>query len=249
MGDVGFMLVHGGAHDSRCWSRLVPHLEGPALAIDLPGRGAHPGDLSSLTSSDFVASAVADLDAFTEAERVVLVGHSMAGITLPGVVARRPERVARVVFVSCFVPREGSTIMADMPAPMRVMAAVLAYRHRLRRRSQGQLQLQLSPFVAKRGFCSDMDAEQTAFTLSVLVPEVEGIVDERVSRADMPGPDVVPRTWVKLLRDRSLPPKLQDRLIANLGRCDVRTIDAGHDVMISRPQELASVLNEVRLAV
>lgn len=247
MADAGFILVHGGAHDARCWSRLVPHLDGPALAVDLPGRGSHPGDLSALTSADFVESAVADLDAFTEAERVVLVGHSMAGITLPGVVARRPDRVARVVFVSCFVPREGSTIMADMPAPMRVMAAVLAFRHRLRRRSPQQLQL--SSFVAKRGFCSDMDGEQTAFTLSVLVPEVEGIVYERVSRADMPGPDVVPRTFVKLLRDRSLPPKLQDRLIANLGDCDVRTIDAGHDVMISRPAELASVLNEIRLAV
>ena len=85
MSELGFMLVHGGGHDSRCWEPLMPHLDGPTLAIDLPGRGRHPAALSGITVSDFVDSAVADLDNFHDAQRVVLVGHSMAGLTIPGV--------------------------------------------------------------------------------------------------------------------------------------------------------------------
>ena len=36
------VLVHGGGFDSRCWDPLLPHLAGPAIAVDLPGRGVTP---------------------------------------------------------------------------------------------------------------------------------------------------------------------------------------------------------------
>ena len=43
------VLIHGGGLDSRCWERLAPHLAGPVLTVDLPGRGAHPASLGSVT--------------------------------------------------------------------------------------------------------------------------------------------------------------------------------------------------------
>ena len=43
-----FVLIHGGAHSSRCWEPTVPLLDGPVLAIDLPGRGAHPAPLDAV---------------------------------------------------------------------------------------------------------------------------------------------------------------------------------------------------------
>ena len=60
-----FVLIHGGAHSSRCWDRLVPLFDAPALAIDLPGRGA-VGDIEEGNVAD-----------------AVLVGHSMAGLEHP----------------------------------------------------------------------------------------------------------------------------------------------------------------------
>ncbi|MEV0891677.1 alpha/beta fold hydrolase [Promicromonospora sp. NPDC050262] len=83
----GFMLVHGGGHDARCWAPLTGHLDGPFLAADLPGCGTRPADLSQVTLDDLVLAAVADLDDFDTAEKVVLIGHSMAGITIPAVAA------------------------------------------------------------------------------------------------------------------------------------------------------------------
>ena len=234
MGDVGFLLVHGGGHDSRCWSRMTPHLAGPSLAVDLPGRGGHPARLDSLTIADFVDSVVEDLDSFRDAERVVLVGHSMAGVTIPGVAARRPDRVAHLAFISCFVPKEGGSIALEMPKPLQMISRLFSRR---------PVEKPMSPRMAKYMFCTGMDQEQVDFTTSILVSEARGIFAEPVSRADLPPANLIPRTFVKLLQDKSLRPKFQDRLIANLGDCDVKQLDSGHDAMISKPVELASILS------
>jgi len=97
-------------------------------------------------------------------------------------------------------------------------------------------------------FCNDMDEEQTRFVLDRTGTEAAAILAEPVSRAGIPAE--LPKTFVKLLRDQSLAPDHQDVLVQNLrdspgGEVDVVTIDAGHDVMISRPKELADVLNGI----
>jgi hypothetical protein len=97
-------------------------------------------------------------------------------------------------------------------------------------------------------FCNDMDDEQTRFVLDRTGTEAAGVLAEPVSRVGIP-PEL-PKTFVKLLRDQSLPPDHQDVLAQNLrdspgGEVDVVAIDAGHDVMISRPKELADVLNRL----
>ncbi|HZO09641.1 MAG TPA: hypothetical protein VFC77_09685 [Myxococcota bacterium] len=59
----------------------------------------------------------------------------------------------------------------------------------------------------------------------------------------------VPRCYVKLLRDQALAPAIQDEAIGNAGPgCAVHELDAGHNVMISRPRELAHILNRVARA-
>jgi surfactin synthase thioesterase subunit len=62
------VLVHGGA-------------------VDLPGRRGKPGDLCTLNIADWVNSVVGDIED-AQLNDVVIVGHSMAGLTVPGVVAK-----------------------------------------------------------------------------------------------------------------------------------------------------------------
>jgi pimeloyl-ACP methyl ester carboxylesterase len=97
-------------------------------------------------------------------------------------------------------------------------------------------------------FCNDMDAEQTQYVLDRTGTDAAVVLAEPVSRAGIPAD--LPKTFVKLRRDQSLPPDHQDVLAQNLrdspgGDVDVVTIDAGHDVMISRPEALAEVLNRI----
>ena len=54
---------------------------------------------------------------------VVLVGHSLAGITLPGVAACVPDRLSRVGFVAATVPEHGQSVVEALEAATREVAA------------------------------------------------------------------------------------------------------------------------------
>ena len=78
-----FVLIHGGGATGRFWDRLVPRLDRPALAIDLPGRGGKPADVATLTVGEEAASVVADVDAADIDPPYVLVVHSSGGLVVP----------------------------------------------------------------------------------------------------------------------------------------------------------------------
>src|SRR5262249_42579190 len=67
--------VHGGSFAGSCWDLVVDRLPGPAIAVDLPGRGRHPCVPDEVTITNAAASVVADIDA-AGFDDVVLVGHS-----------------------------------------------------------------------------------------------------------------------------------------------------------------------------
>src|SRR5262249_14326230 len=153
-----------------------------------------PGDLERLGARDFAAAVAGRIEA-DGLERVVLVGHSMAGLTLPHVLERIPERVATVVLVSCVVPREGQTLFDALAIPEAERP----------KRPQDMI---VDPERARAMFCSDMDEAQTRFVLERLCADAVGVMSEPARLAGLAGS--VARRYVKLLRDQALPPELQD---------------------------------------
>ena len=229
------VLVHGGGFSGSCWDELEPLLTGTVIAVDLPGRGRTPKDLGSVTISDFVGSVTSEIVA-RDLTDVTLVGHSMAGVTLPGVAERIPDRISHLVFVSCAVPPDGTPladVLGDLSPAVQQVAARIGDDVV---DSQGALHADL----ARAMFCNDMDERQRAFTLAHLVPESLNVISEPV---DLDGlRHDIPRTYIRLLRDASLTLESQDRMVANLGDVQIIDLDAGHMAMISRPTELAAIL-------
>ena len=98
-----FCLVHGAWHGGWCWERLAPELEargGHVVAPDLPCEDVEAGTLGLRGRGRRGAR---------EADDVVLVGHSLGGVTIPLVAARRPVRA--LVYLCAFVPTPGEPIM------------------------------------------------------------------------------------------------------------------------------------------
>jgi pimeloyl-ACP methyl ester carboxylesterase len=231
------VLVHGGAHAADCWdltvdaiNRVEPRLT--VLAVDLPGRRSKPGDLRTVTIADYVKSVAADIDA-AGLENVVLVGHSMAGLTVPGVLtALGAERVREMVLAGACVPPEGSEMVEVLSRPLALAS---------RRNARKGRPYTFPRLVARFIFLNGVPRRRRLFMRGRLYPESPQVMVEKVSRRGMP--DSVPRTWILTRRDRTHSPKEQRASIEALGGVqNVITMDTCHALMVSEPERLAEIL-------
>jgi pimeloyl-ACP methyl ester carboxylesterase len=231
------VLVHGGEHAADCWDLTVAELrrQEPALrvlAVDLPGRGRTPGDLATATIGEWVDSIVTDIEREGMGD-IVIVGHSMAGVTVPGVVAALGfPRVREMILAAAFIPPQGQAIVDTLGGPLAWFA---------RRGAKSGKPTKVPRLAARYAFCNGMSSQQREFALSRLYPESARIPAEPVDRSALA--DDVPRSWILTARDRALSQKSQRASIAALGGVqDVIPVDTCHDVMISHPELLARIL-------
>jgi len=233
------VLVHGGEHAADCWDLTVAelHRQEPqlrVLTVDLPGHGAKPGDLATATIGEWVDSVVGDIEDASLGD-IVIVGHSMAGVTVPGVVAKLGSaRVREMILATAFVPPQGLSIADTLGGPLAVFA---------RRAARIGRPMKIPAPAARWAFCNGMTPDQRRLTMSKLYVESSRIPGESVDRSDLP--EEVPRTWIMTTRDRALSVASQRASIAALGGVQkIISIDACHEVMFSHPELLARILVE-----
>jgi alpha-beta hydrolase superfamily lysophospholipase len=181
-----------------------------------------------------VNSAVADIEDAGLGD-VVVVGHSMGGLTVPGIVAKLgAARVREMILLAAFIPPQGFSVVGTLRGPLTPLA-----------RSAGLIRksFPMPTGAARFAFCNGMTREQRKLALSRLYLESPNVILEPADRSDMP--DDVPRTWIMTLRDRALSARQQLKAIKSLGGVDTMIcLDGCHDVMFSDPASLATILAE-----
>ena len=98
-------------------------------------------------------------------------------------------------------------------------------------------------FAARLLFAHDVGGVAARKLAAQLGPDSARMTLARVSWVGVPAD--LRRTYVVCTRDRALPPSWQHRQIANLGACDIVTIDSAHDPFFSQPLRLAQILNSI----
>ena len=226
-----FALIHGGGYTGSCWDRVVPHLSGDVIVVELPGRGRRPADLGEVTLADNVAATIEDLG---DTDDVVMVAHSVGGITAAHVLNEARDRIRHVVLVSATIPPHASAVIDHIDPDVR--ASVME--------GSGGGVFRIDDATCREILCNDLDDEQSAWALTGRVDETTSILAEPVDLTAIRS-DVVPVTYIRLLQDHTLPLEQQDAAIEALGSPEVIDLDSGHMAMISRPEQLAAILNDL----
>jgi pimeloyl-ACP methyl ester carboxylesterase len=106
-----FVLVHGAWHGSWAWERIVPLLETARARVVTPDLTLE-ADVGLDWHADQI---VAALDGLPADERVVLVGHSYAGLPVRQAADQCPQRVAHLVLIEGWAGPDGSSMFSLAP--------------------------------------------------------------------------------------------------------------------------------------
>lgn len=118
------MLVHGWTCDSTIWDEQAPVLATGyrVLMLDLPGHGRSDSPQGGQFSLDLFARAVEAVRSQAQADRVVLVGHSMGTPVIVRYAQLYPQHANALVFIDGLAGNlspnsRGGTLGAKMAGP------------------------------------------------------------------------------------------------------------------------------------
>jgi pimeloyl-ACP methyl ester carboxylesterase len=224
-----FALVHGAWHGAWCWELLVGELERRghgAIAVDLPCEDAAAG------CPEYAAIVHEQLPAGDP--EVVLVGHSLGGLTIPLVAAERPVRA--LVFLCALLPVPGVGLPAQLDDDPAIF--VPGFGSSIERDAAGN------------SFWPDADAARA--TLYADCPRVlaEAALSRLRHQSRRPSVDPCPLAeWpdvesisVLCRADAVISPAWSRRAARDRLGVEARELEGGHSPFLSRPAELADLL-------
>jgi len=167
-----------------------------------------------------------------------VVGHSIGGIVATQGAARCPERVAALVYVAAFLPKDGQSLLDLTKLPEgdgeQVLANVVV---------DGEPPVAVMPAAASRhalyGSCTE---DVAAWAIARQCPQPVSPLPMAVSIP--PGAlNGINGYYVLCTRDRAIPPPLQRRMVAENMCADVIELDTDHTPQLSMTNELAKALH------
>ena len=232
------VLVHGAWQGAWSWERLTPMLtDGGAVASTptLTGCGTRAGELTSgVALADHVDDVIDEIVG-NDRRGVVLVGHSYSGMVISGVAERIADRLSALVFVDAFYPGDGETALGQMPPPFQAMFRQRAVDEGAGWRlpaNDGLLDVWGLHDPSLRAWVRPQltDWSLNCFTSPVALPDMHRSKLRRVFVA---------------ADAENYPAKAAFGPIADKAHadgCTLQRVDAGHDLMLERPRELADIL-------
>ncbi len=233
-----FVLLHGAWHGGWCWQRVAAQLRAAGHRVTTPtqtGLGERRHLLSAqITLETFVLDLVHHLEA-EEVGQAILVGHSFGGLGISGAADRVPERIRHLVYLDSMILEDGQAPFDAVPAE------VAAARRRLAQEQGAGVAIPpppvaafgvpadhpLAPWVARRLTPHPLGAYESPLRLRN--PVGNGLTCTYLAcTAPLYGPLERVRGWAK-------------------GRpgWDWREIATGHDAMVTAPEALARMLDEI----
>lgn len=233
MADI--LLIHGSCHGAWCWERVIPLLRArghSARAIDLPGHGDDRTPVGDVT-----------LDAYAEAiaaacgPRTVLVGHSMGGYAITAAARLVPQKIARLVYLCAYVPREGLSL-----AQMRMQAPTQPLLPAVRMRPDG-ISFTIDPAMAAGIFYNDCGDDVANAAIARLC--VQATAPTGVPFTSTPAQASLPRHYIRCMKDCTIPPEFQVTMTQDWPAGDVEEMPCGHSPFLSDPEDLAARFDRV----
>jgi pimeloyl-ACP methyl ester carboxylesterase len=222
-----FVLVHGALHGGWCWrrtARLLREAGAEVFTPTLTGVGERAHLNGPHIGLDTHIQDVVNCIECEELDRVVLVGHSYAGMVITAAAQWFGERIADLVYLDGVVPRDGESALDAM----------------------GNLTVEEAPMFEARsvaGFGVEDPADMAWLQRRLTKQSLKTLRQKLSVKRELPA---VHRTYIACTADRGTGSYADKARQVALTRIDAswryHEIAAGHDAMITAPNEVARIL-------
>lgn len=233
-----FVLVHGAWHGGWCWQRVASRLRAAGHVVYTPtltGLADRRHLLSPQVNLDTHIQDITQLIDAEELTQVVLVGHSYAGIIISGVADRLPKPLSHLVYLDALLLENGRSIFSSFSKD------VVAQRlQAIRETGAGVGAVAAFPPSA----FGVHDAADAAWVARRLTPQPVGTYLQPLI-LEAPLGNGVPKTYIDCTREPMANLAAGKARVRQDSSWTLRSLDTGHDAMVTAPAELARMLASI----
>jgi pimeloyl-ACP methyl ester carboxylesterase len=227
-----YALVHGAWHGAWCWERLTPELEAMGhhtVAVDLP---IDDPSASFDDYADVVCAAISD----QPGDDLIVVGHSLGGLTVSLVAARR--QISHLVYLCALLPIPGQPFLFQLRGDREMTnpdyPKGLGPKDSLGRRAW------VDDDLATFHLFDDCDNVLRTAAIARLRPQADYPYGLPCSLNKFPE---VSSSYVVCAEDRMVNPDWSRRTARDRFGADVIEMPGSHSPFLSRPRALAGILD------
>jgi pimeloyl-ACP methyl ester carboxylesterase len=232
------IFVHGAYHAGWCWDeviKLLPKEKFASHPIDLPANGSNNSFKKENVDIEEYVNYVIDYIISNHLTEVILVSHSLGGITISKVIEKIPEKIDEAFFITSVI-LNNKNFISFLPAEVQEK-----YRQIASSRPDKSIPPNLEK-IRQILFSSSPDSKELTNFLSRLEPQPIRPYEEIIELTSIKNSSV-PMTYVKCKNDTSLPKETFDEMVSYLpDYINIKTIEADHEAMFSNPKAIADLL-------
>jgi pimeloyl-ACP methyl ester carboxylesterase len=170
-------------------------------------------------------------------EDVILVGHSFGGSVIQKVVEQIPSLIERTVFLDALIVKDGHCVFDELPAEYVTLFNDLA-------RASSDNTMLIPWEVWRDNFIQDAPESRARSLWEQLSPEPNQVNLDRLDLKRFYSL-AIPRSFIYCRQDKALPSGyFHPRMSSRLGEFKLLEMDGSHEVMFTRPEELADKIIE-----
>lgn len=234
-----YVLVHGAWTDESAWGFVRNELAKSAnvVVVNLPAHGADNTYGPGIGLADYVKEV--SLAVNKAKGKVILVGHSMAGVVISQIAENMPDKIDKLIYVAAYLPKSGDDV-TSITNKFLNNKPIEAFEF-----NKDYSLVSIKKDVLANVVCADCPD----FMKEVLVKyhraeAVKGLNDKvKLSNKFV----TVPKFYISTTEDNAVPYALQQQMIKNDGSIKkVFEMQTSHLPFVVKPQEFVSILMQIK---
>jgi pimeloyl-ACP methyl ester carboxylesterase len=225
----GLAFIYGAGLGTWIWNDLSHSIDTPCLFLDYPGRNPDSKSNKGLTIhdySDFLSTKINNW----HCDKIIIIAHSIGGVIALDTLKKLTPKLIGFVAISASIPNNGESFLSSFPLIGKILMKCIF-------RILGTRPPEL---VIKKGLCNDLSMEIADEVFSRFTPESLRIYEQKITY-NLPD---IPKLYIKLTNDAAYGIQLQEKAIEHLKPKTVIELNSGHLPMISKPDDIAKIINE-----